>query len=230
MTMSIVVSWFVGLVFLVVLLFSIQDIDAILDTKLEMPVAQLFADAIGAWGTVVFLGLIIICQFCTGATTVTVTSRQIYALARDGATPMNNRLHSLNSASLPANAVWCTVFLACVVVSPFPLSDHVFEYIVSTTTITIHLAYAIVLGSRLLSNSGQGRFSLGRWSKPITCIGFLWAVIAVVAFALPTRWPIRATDVNVAGVGLLAIMLTTLCVWIGWGQYHYVGPRASNDE
>ena len=42
MTMSIVASWLVGFIFLVTLLLSIQDIDALLDSKLDMPVAQLF--------------------------------------------------------------------------------------------------------------------------------------------------------------------------------------------
>lgn len=42
MVSSIAVSWAVGFAFLIVLLFSIQDIDAILDSTLHMPVAQLF--------------------------------------------------------------------------------------------------------------------------------------------------------------------------------------------
>lgn len=42
MVSSIAVSWVVGLAFLIVLLFSIQDIEAILNSDLHMPVAQLF--------------------------------------------------------------------------------------------------------------------------------------------------------------------------------------------
>lgn len=42
MVSSIAVSWIVGLAFLIVLLFSIQDIDSILNSTLHMPVAQLF--------------------------------------------------------------------------------------------------------------------------------------------------------------------------------------------
>jgi hypothetical protein len=42
MVSSIAVSWVVGLAFLIVLLFSIQDIDSIMDSTLHMPVAQLF--------------------------------------------------------------------------------------------------------------------------------------------------------------------------------------------
>lgn len=42
MVTSIAVSWAVGLAFLIVLLFSIQDIDTIIHSTLDMPVAQLF--------------------------------------------------------------------------------------------------------------------------------------------------------------------------------------------
>lgn len=42
MVCSITLSWFIGLVFLLILLLSLQDIDAILDAKLHIPVAQIF--------------------------------------------------------------------------------------------------------------------------------------------------------------------------------------------
>lgn len=91
-----------------------------------------------------FLILIVVCQFCTGATTVTVTSRQIYALARDHATPMSQSLKTINSHKLPENAVWFTVLMTCLVVLPFPLSEHLFETIVSATTITGHFSYGMM--------------------------------------------------------------------------------------
>lgn len=41
-TLSVVTSWLVGLVFITVLLFSIRDMDGLLDSTLDMPVAKLF--------------------------------------------------------------------------------------------------------------------------------------------------------------------------------------------
>lgn len=93
------------------------------------------------WGAMGFLVLIVVCQFCTGATTITVTSRQIYALARDEAAPMSDKLKKINSYKLPGNAVWFTILMTCMVILPFPLSEHLFETIVSATTITIHFSY-----------------------------------------------------------------------------------------
>ncbi|KAI8369508.1 amino acid/polyamine transporter I [Radiomyces spectabilis] len=230
MTMSIVTAWFVGLIFLISLLFSIQDMDAILNTELHMPVAQLFQDAVGLWAAIAFLILMVTCQFCTGATTVTVASRQIYALARDNAAPMSPFLYALNHQKIPANAIWITTALTSMVVLPFPLSEHVFETIVSAATVAIHLAYALVLGCRLgVSIERQGRFSLGRYSTPITWIGFLWATYAIFAFMLPTAWPIEANNANYAGLGLFIVAGTTYCFWLGWGRFHYVGPTVMND-
>lgn len=50
----------------------------------------------------------------------------------------------------------------------------------------------MVLGSRLIApdpEKKKGRFNLGRYSMPITLIGFSWAVFAIFAFVLPTSWP-----------------------------------------
>ncbi|KAI7863185.1 amino acid/polyamine transporter I [Spinellus fusiger] len=231
MTMSIAVSWFVGLIFLIVLLFSIQDINTILHSSFDMPVAQLLWDAVGFWGTLGFLLLIVVCQFCTGATTITVASRQIYALARDGAIPMSSYLCALDYQKLPSNAILCTVILASIVVLPFPLSENLFETIISATTITIHLAYAIVFACRLIAPRPiKGRFSLGTWSLPVTCISLIWTVFAVFAFMMPTSWPMRVDSANFSSVGLLIVVGSTVAFWLGWGRYHYTGPRASSDD
>ncbi|KAI8075846.1 amino acid/polyamine transporter I [Gilbertella persicaria] len=245
MVSSIVVSWFVGLAFLIVLLFSIQNMEAILNSTLHMPVAQLFLassitllyDAVGVWGTLAFLILIAFCQFCTGATTTTVTSRQIYALARDDATPMSNILSKINSKTqLPDNAVWFTMIMTFLVVLPFPLSEHLFETIVSATTITIHFSYAMVLGSRLLyiiasdQSQKKGKINLGKYSTLITFMGFLWSVFAVCAFVLPFSWPMTSDNFNYAGVGLITVIMTTLLFWLGWGRFYYNGPKATSDQ
>lgn len=51
MVSSIAVSWAVGLAFLIVLLFSIQDIESILSSTLHMPVAQLFYVSLNMFNT-----------------------------------------------------------------------------------------------------------------------------------------------------------------------------------
>ncbi|KAI7907454.1 amino acid transporter [Cokeromyces recurvatus] len=230
MISSVIVSWIIGFTFLMILLFSIEDIDSILNSKLNMPVTQLFMDAIGVWGAIGFLVLMLICQFCTGATTVTIASRQMYALARDEAAPLSSYLMTLNTYKLPGNAVWITVFMTYLVILPFPLSEHLFETIISAATITIHFSYAMVLGCRLIVQSPKkGKFNLGEWSTFITFIGFLWTVFAVFAFIIPTSWPMTNSNANYAGIGLITVITITILFWLGWGKCHYTGPKSMTD-
>jgi hypothetical protein len=35
---------------------------------------------------------------------------------------------------------------------------------------------------------------------------------------------------NYAGVGLIIVILATVTIWVGWGRYHYEGPKAMSDE
>ncbi|KAI9269918.1 amino acid/polyamine transporter I [Sporodiniella umbellata] len=227
---SIVMAWAVGLAFLVVLLFSIQDIESILNTQFDMPVTQLFQDAIGTGGALGFLFLILICQFCTGASTVAVASRQLYALARDQATPASDLLKTISPSGLPTYAILATFLFTCVFIFPFPFSEHVFDTIVSAATITIHFSYAMVLGCRLMNpHPTKGRFHLGRWSYTITLIGFAWSVFAVIAFLLPTCYPFTWENANYAGLGLMLVTLPTFLFWILWGKYRYMGPLETTD-
>ena len=112
----------------------------------------------------------------------------------------------------------------------------------------------MVLGCRLAVKpylTRKGRFSLGRLSTPVTWIAFIWAVVAVFVFTLPTEWPIKgnlnlktstkwsnnrlffcysASNFNYSGLALLGTMAMTMTFWYTYGAKHYVGPRASNDE
>lgn len=110
-----------------------------------------FQDAVGVYGTFGFLVLVTMSQFCTGAATLTTVSRMVYALARDRAVPKNEWLRKINAYQLPGNAVCCVVVITCIcVIGPFPLSEDVFEIIVSATTITIHFAFGNLLSLQSL--------------------------------------------------------------------------------
>ncbi|KAI8875851.1 amino acid transporter [Backusella circina FSU 941] len=229
MILAFISAWFSGFVILIVFLFSIKDLEAILESTLRLPIALIFLEAVGTHAAILFLIFILVCQFCTGATTTTVASRQIYVLARDDATPFSASLSLVSAHSkLPKNAVLAATVLTSLVVMTFPLSDSIFETIVSATTITFHFCYVIVLGCRLIvpdSEKRKGRFNLGRWSRPVNIIGLFWAFFATLAFTLPTNWPITADDANYAGLSLVVVIGMTVLFWFGWGRHNYSGPK-----
>ncbi|SAM02043.1 hypothetical protein [Absidia glauca] len=214
MVTSIITAWIFGFIYLLALLFSIQDMDAVLNTTFNLPVAQVFIDAVGRSVTIGFLILMVVCQYSSGSAALTVSSRMVYAMARDGGTPYHRQLSQLNDQQIPGNAVFATFLLAVGVVLPYPLSDHLFVVIISAATITIYSTYAVALGCKLFMGMGgkKGPFQLGPFSKPITALAFAWSLFTVVAFTLPTSWPIDAANTNYAGPALCVLMLITYCM------------------
>ncbi|KAI9280158.1 amino acid/polyamine transporter I [Umbelopsis sp. AD052] len=227
MVASIAVSWFVGLIFLFILLLYTQDIQSIEQTQYEMPIAQLFLDAVGSRWTMVLLVILVVSQYFTGCTTITLVSRLIFSLARDHAVPVSERLSHVNDKAIPDNAVWAATGFAIFFISPYPFSDFVFNAVLSATTVTANLTYAIVLLCRLIVPiKVRGRFSLGAFSTVITALGFIWTIFAVIAFILPTRWPITVDNFNYASLGVTGVILFTLLNWWFWAKDHYHGPTA----
>lgn len=175
----------------------------------------------------------IVCQYSSGSAALTVSSRMIYALARNGGTPYHRQLSQLNDQQIPGNAVFATFLLAICVVLPYPLSDHLFVVIISAATITINATYAVALGCKLFLGMGSKKapFRLGLFSKPITAVAFAWSLFTVIAFTLPTNWPVDgkrlpwftvqrlthlrfiiAANTNYAGPALCVMMLITYCI------------------
>lgn len=93
---SIVGSWFIGLIYLLALLFSIQSIPSVQQTSFAIPIAQLYYDAVGTRLTLLCLFVVGSCQFLAACTCFTASSRLLYALARDNAIPYKRAFMTLN--------------------------------------------------------------------------------------------------------------------------------------
>jgi len=110
---SIAGSWFIGLAYLLSLLFAVQDIASVQATSFAIPIAQLFYDAVGPKLTQVCLLVVMISQVMAAITTFTASSRLFYALARDNAFPLKKQFMTLNRFQAPYWGVWTSVLIAC---------------------------------------------------------------------------------------------------------------------
>ncbi|RUP50973.1 amino acid/polyamine transporter I [Jimgerdemannia flammicorona] len=225
-TMSMVTSWVLGLVYLFGLLFSVQSIQGISDTNYRMPIAQLFMDSVGRETTLLLLAILAFAQYTTGATSITVSSRLMYALARDGACPYKKSFSRLNGFKIPDTGVWMSVVVGLMVTVPYVASPYIFHAIISASTVTSNITYAILLCARVFSPSHmpRGPWTLGRFSLPINIIALLWTIFASILFLLPPEYPITAESMNYAIVAVATVVLVTLATWFTWGHAVYHGP------
>lgn len=81
--MSIGVSAVFGFFLLVSLLFSIQQFDATVHSKVGQPVVQILIDIFGDSGAIALMVLVMVCVWHCGLFSMTSNSRMMYAFSRD---------------------------------------------------------------------------------------------------------------------------------------------------
>ncbi|CAE6520091.1 unnamed protein product, partial [Rhizoctonia solani] len=202
---SIVGSWFIGLIYLLALLFSIQSIPSVQNTSFAIPIAQLYYDAVGPRLTLLCLFVVIVCA----------CSRQCDSVQKGlyDAQPV--------SSSLGGSLVECGTYIGSVVA---------FNAILSSAAIAVMLSYLQPILCRVLwpeSMQVKGPFHLGRYSRTINIISALFTVFVCVLFILPTSMPVNALNMNYSIVG--AVLVLILISWAFYGRYHFKGPVSTVD-
>lgn len=139
-----VVTGITGLVYIAGLLYACQNkISEYSEGKSDYAVVNLFVKAFtnaeGAYnkaGAVSMTALLLVNVFFAGFSSMTVTSRIGFAMARDGAFPMSKVLYKVNSKTKTPDRIIFLVFLMDVLLCLLPLlSTTAFEAITSISAI-----------------------------------------------------------------------------------------------
>ncbi|PPQ63900.1 hypothetical protein CVT24_010367 [Panaeolus cyanescens] len=224
---SIIGSWFIGLIYMLSLLFSVQSIESVQSTSYAIAIAQLYFDAVGRRLTLMCLTIIGLAQFMAAATAFTASSRLFYALARDNAFPMKTQFMYLNRFQAPVAGVWLSVLVGCAISCAYIGSIIAFNAILSSAAIAVMLGYLQPIIIRVFWPSAmkeRGPFSLGKWSRVINGLSFAFIVFICVLFVLPTAHPVNQTDMNYSIVSIGSILLLVSLTWFFWGRHTFVGP------
>lgn len=130
--------------------------------------------------------------FFAGFSSMTVTVRIGFAMARDGAFPGSAALRKVHDSSKQPWVMIILVFamdcLFCLLPLITPLA---FAAITSITTIGYQISYAIPILLRLTVSRNVFKvstFSLGRFSKPIGWISVVWLLVTSTFFIWPNTF------------------------------------------
>ncbi|CAE6454999.1 unnamed protein product [Rhizoctonia solani] len=229
---SIVGSWFIGLIYLLALLFSIQSIPSVQSTSFAIPIAQLYYDAVGSRLTLLCLFVVGSCQFMAACTCFTASSRLLYALARDNAIPCKRAFMTLNRFQAPWVGVWLSAIIAIIISAAYIGSVVAFNAILSSAAIAVMLSYLQPILCRVLwpeSMEVRGPFHLGKYSRIVNIISALFTVFVCILFILPTSMPVNALNMNYSVVAIGAVLILILGSWMLYGRYHFKGPVSTVD-
>ncbi|KAK0578077.1 hypothetical protein LWI29_004763 [Acer saccharum] len=201
--------------------------------------AQILYDAFhgrykNSTGAIILLFIIWGSFFFGGLSITTSAARVVYALSRDKGIPFSSIWRQIHPKhKVPSNAVWLCAAICIILGLPILKVNVVFTAITSICTIGWVGGYAVPIFARRVmaeKNFKAGPFYLGKASRPICLIAFLWICYTCCVFLLPTLYPISWDTFNYTpvalGVGLGLIMLW----WLLDARKWFKGPVRNIDN
>ncbi|TFK20172.1 APC amino acid permease [Coprinopsis marcescibilis] len=225
--MAIGVSAILGWFLILGLLFSIQNLEATLDSHTGQPVTQIFLDTVGEKGAIVLMVIVIGCMFFCGTFSITSNSRMMYAFARDGGIPGHRYFNYVSPKwKSPTRTVWLACTLSFILGLPSLGSVVAFSAATSIATIGLYISYGIPIALRVLYRDKfiRGPFHLRGFSYPIAITAVLWICFISVVFILPQVNPVNSQTLNYAIVAVGVVVVYSVGFWFLSAKRWFTGP------
>lgn len=235
---SVVINGVIGLVYAIVLLFSLGDLESLLLSKTGFPFMQLFLNITGSPGGASVLALCItLIAMAANAACVTSTSRTAWAFARDSGLPASRFFAEVSpTLKVPVRMVLVVGFLQMLLGLIYLGSSTAFNAVLSMAILGMYASYLspivfmLIYGRRRLApivrGLGSGSFNLGpRWGPVVNIAAILWLIIAMVFSTFPTVQPVTPENMNYCIVVTMGWMLIGgLYYYLLGGKKRFTGP------
>lgn len=234
MYLSVICGAVSGFIFMIVCLFTIQDLDTTLDPPSGLPFIELLSETIGPQGGAVLLALFIFNSLGQGVSVMTSSSRLTWGFARDGGLPWHHYFTQIDeSLKMPARALWLQSFVIALVGLLYLFSNTVLVAILGVSTIALTISYGIPISVTLFVGRDKlpkGPFQLGRFGPYLNWVSVIYCAITSVFFFFPSEPTPALSDMNWA-VAVFGIMLLIAVVfWFMKGQTSYFGTEGIDER
>lgn len=213
---SAVASALIGFPLVILFLFCLPDLDTLYSYEAPQPFVLIYASSMGQGGHV-FMNVICIIGLIFNTTIAGVaSSRLIWAVARDGVLPFSGWVSQVSVRKEPRNAIIVMHVVAALLLCTILPSPVAFTSLVSAAGVPTITAYALIAFGRtfLTPNYFQNAsWSLGKWSRPMTFIAFVWNLYLACVLFSPLYFPVTADSFNYSPVIFAGITLCGLLTW-----------------
>ncbi|KAF2415962.1 choline transport protein [Tothia fuscella] len=216
--------------FAIAILYSINNLDAVLNSNGSFPLAEVYAQATGNRGATFGLLLIIFFSIliCLVGTFLTL-SRIWWSLARDNAVPFSDLFSQVNhklSCPIPAMllcVVLCLGFGSITLGSKTAFADLAGSFIILSTT-----SYACAIAPDVLTGRKHvppGPFNMGKAGFFVQGTAVVLIVFFNIMFCFPYALPVTNPTMNYNSVILVGVLVLTTLWWFIHGRKNYPGPK-----
>lgn len=219
MVMAVLVSFFTTFIFIIALLFGIQDLNAVVNTPTGFPLVEIFNQATGSKvGASCLCAILIVAQCNTNVGLMTEASRSVYAFARDGAFPfgMNKWLMYVSPAmDLPVYSMILVSAIASGLVCILFGSTTAFSTVISISSTGLYTSYflCILVCTMFNRSKARGYYNLGRYAIYLQVAALLYLIFTLTFMFFPTTPSVNANTMNYDCVAFGIIVILALISW-----------------
>ncbi|KAK7430427.1 hypothetical protein QQZ08_002946 [Neonectria magnoliae] len=218
------IAFCTGITYLISLMFSVQDFDALTSTNTGLPLAELFRQvtqkAGGAFGLtfILFIALgpcVISSQLSTG--------RVFWAFSRDGAMPFSKIWSKIDARhQVPVYSQIAVTAIIAALGCLYLGSTTAFNSLLGTAVTVNNISYMFPILTNLLTsrkNMHRGVFHMGPNIGPIVnTVTVGWLAFAIVFFSFPYVQPVTVQNMNYTCVVVGGLLILVGVWWLKAGQ------------
>lgn len=223
-----------GGIFMIVCLFSIQNLEKVLDPASGLPFVELVRQTVGPQGTMVLFSIFVCNMLGQGISMTTTASRLTWGFARDGGLPFSDYLTHVDTYwKLPARALWAQGVIVSLVGVLYFFTDLAVQAVVSVSTIALTISYALPIFAVVvfgMSDIPLGTFSLGRLRPFINWVGLIYCSVTTVFFFFPSVPSPTVVTMNWAIAVFGAMLIVAVGFWFTKGKRTYLRTDAALGE
>ncbi|CAL5868633.1 uncharacterized protein PFLUO_LOCUS2860 [Penicillium psychrofluorescens] len=223
-----------GFLFMVVCLFSIQDLYLILHPPTGLAFTELATTTVGLNGAVALMILFEINGMGQGVSVMTATSRLTWGLCRDGGFPWGNYLSHIHSYwNVPLRMLCADGLIISLVGVLYLFSRTALEAVVSASTIALTISYGLPIITLVFVGRDKlpsRRFDLGRWGYLLNWISIIYCCIITVFFFFPETPNPPSNEMNYAIAAFGIMLVVSVILWFIQGRTVYLKEDRAMQE
>ncbi|OQN99951.1 hypothetical protein B0A48_14156 [Cryoendolithus antarcticus] len=213
---SAVASAVIGFPLVIMFLFCLPDLDVLYSFASPQPFVDIYALALGPRAHVVMNVVCILGLFFNITIAGVASSRLIWAVARDGVLPFSGWISQVSAKKEPRNAVIVMHAVAALLLCTILASPVAFASLVSAAGVPTITAYALIAFGRTFitpHDFKHASWSLGKWSRPLTFITFVWNLYLACVLFSPLYFPVTGAGFNYSPVIFAFTTVMGVATW-----------------
>lgn len=233
---SIAATGVLGFLIIMVCSFCINpDLAEVINTGSGQPMAQLIYESLGKNWSIVFMVLICCCQWLMGASTITATSRQIWAFSRDNGLPFSSWVKVVNQKlKVPIRAICFAGALALIIGLLCLIGSTAANALFTLYVCGNYFAWQSPIILRMFRQWSKdesvrfrpGTFYMGDiWSPIVNIVTIFFTNFTIIMAMFPASPEVDKDTMNYTVVLTCGTWILSMGYYFIYAHKHFTGPR-----